>query len=752
MSSAHPRSSSAGVLPPPGGIFDVRAFGALGDGQTLDTDAIHAAIAAAHAAGGGTIQFSAGTYLSASIRLQSRITLSFGPGAVLEAVPYAGHPFDPPEPESAPDAEKFSSFGHSHWRNSLISGIGLDDIAIIGPGRIFGKSLVRDRQVPTGAGNKAIALKHCRNVLLRDFSLLQGGHFAILASAIDNLTIDNVAVDTQRDGIDIDCCQNVRVSNCSVNSPFDDGICLKSSCALGYARATENVAITNCFVSGYDLGTLLDGTRTRKVDFINPMPATTMGSTTFGPQQSTLLHRGGPTGRIKLGTESFGGFKNIVISNCVFDYCRGLALEAVDGGIMENVSITNLTMRDIQNSPIFIRLGHRARGPGQPAVGAIRRVNISNVVASNVDPRFGCLLTGIPGHCIEDVTLSNVRIEYRGGGTRDDAALEPGEHEAGYPEPYQFGVMPSYGFFIRHVRGLSLHDVTLSTATEDQRPPVALHDVMRASFTQVNAARSDRVPLFVLKQVSSLMIQNCSGLADQRSVAPIERGQLPATEVGASSRTRVFVIGDSISMHYGPALEQLLAPRFDYDRKRNDGTDGTVNLDDPTGANGGDSRMVLEYLRLRRQRNPIKADVLLLNCGLHDLRTDPITKQKRVPLAEYAANLRAILAEAVNMRLPVVWVRITPVIDDLHNSRSQKFHRFAADVDTYNRVADDIMRASGVPLLDLHTFSLPFLPGGLIDHVHYDEPTRGHQAAFLAAGLNELAAAGTFNRVTPPPQ
>lgn len=681
----------------PSGIFDVRDFGARGDGHALETGAIHAAIAAAHASGGGTIWFPAGRYLSATIRLQSKITLALDAGAVIEAAPYEQYPFDAPEPEAAPDAEKFSSFGHSHWRNSLISGVDLHDVSIVGPGRIHGRSLVRNRQVPAGAGNKAIALKHCRNVLLRDFSILQGGHFAILASGVDNLTIDNVTIDTQRDGIDIDCCQNVRVSNCSVNSPFDDGICLKSSFGLGYRRATENVAITNCFVSGYDVGTLLDGTRQRRVDFVKPMSAEALASVGFGPQQSTLLNRGGPTGRIKLGTESFGGFRNIAISNCVFEYCRGLALESVDGGSLEDITVSNLTMRDIQNSPIFLRLGNRGRGPGEAVPGALRRVLITNLVASNVDPRFGCLITGIPGHCIEDVTISNVRIVYRGGGSPEDAARQPEELEAGYPEPYHFGVMPAYGFFIRHVRGLSMHAVDVRTAEPDARPALILQDVTDAKFSQVDSA--------------------CP---------------------------RVFVLGDSISMHYGPALERRLAPRFKYDRKRDDGSGTTGNLDQPDGANGGDSRMVLEYLRRRRERNPIQADVLLLNCGLHDLRTDPSTGAKRVPPEEYEKNLQSILAEARQMGLRVVWVRTTPVVDAIHNTRCQKFHRHAADVETYNRIADDVMRQAGVPSLDLHAFSVPLVPASLIDHVHFDDRAREEQALFLAAGLEALANTGAI--------
>ena len=116
-----------------------------------------------------------------------------------------------------------------------------------------------------GLGNKAIGLKLCRNVVLRDFSILNGGHFAILATGVDNLTIDNLKVDTNRDGFDIDSCRNVRISNCSVNSPNDDAIVLKSSFALGFARATENVTITNCLVSGYDIGSLLDATYKKTV-------------------------------------------------------------------------------------------------------------------------------------------------------------------------------------------------------------------------------------------------------------------------------------------------------------------------------------------------------------------------------------------------------------------------------------------------------------------------------------------------------
>ena len=129
-------------------------------------------------------------------------------------------------------------------------------------------------------------------------------------------------IDTDRDGIDIDCCQNVRVSNCTVNSPWDDGICPKSSYALGYARATRNLTITNCLVTGcYELGTVLDGTFKK-----------------FAPDSRVPR-----TGRIKCGTESNGGFINVTISNCVFEGCQGYALETVDGALLEDFTQFRVT-------------------------------------------------------------------------------------------------------------------------------------------------------------------------------------------------------------------------------------------------------------------------------------------------------------------------------------------------------------------------------------------------------------------------
>jgi polygalacturonase len=255
--------------------FNVRTYGATGDGKTVDTPAINRAIEAVAAAGGGTLLFPAGTYQCFTIHLRSNVDLYLSRGCTIlaadspkagETTGYNGGTYDAAEPNTPWDA--YQDYGHNHWHNSLFVGDGIADFSILGPGLIHGKGLSRGTRggqaaegyswftaEQAGVGNKAISLKNCRNVMLRDFSVLKGGHFALLATGVDNLIIDNLLIDTDRDGFDIDCCRNVRVSNCTVNSPWDDGICPKSSYALGYARSTENVTIANCFVTGtYELG------------------------------------------------------------------------------------------------------------------------------------------------------------------------------------------------------------------------------------------------------------------------------------------------------------------------------------------------------------------------------------------------------------------------------------------------------------------------------------------------------------------
>ncbi len=200
------------------------------------------------------------------------------------------------------------------------------------------------------------------------------------------------------------------------------------------------------------------------------------------------------------------------------------------------------------------------------------------------------------------------------------------------------------------------------------------------------------------------------------------------------NRLTLHVVGDSISIHYGPYLQTMLTGVMTYSRKT--APDGS--LDDAGAANGGDSSMVLAYLQsLQPDR---KFDVLLLNCGLHDIKRDPVTNQPQVPTDHYAANLQAILSEGQRLAKRVMWVRTTPVIDERHNRLNTAFRRFEVDVETYNACADSIMREHGVSIIDLFTFTRNLGPDVYVDHVHFSAEVRAQQAAFIAGHLYQGVA------------
>ena len=482
---------------PVGRVFDVTHFGARGDGVTINTDAINRAIER----GGQRRRHGLlpGRHLRQLLDLP---TVQRLPLPRPERHTAGRHPGQRPRlrPGQPGAGNPYQDFGHSHWHNSLIWGENLTDIAIGGPGTIDGRGLIASGNLETAPlqGNKILALKLCRNVVVRDITMVNGGHFCILPTGVDNFRIDNVVIDTNRDGIDIDCCKNVRISNTTVNSPNDDGIVLKSSYALNEVRDTENVTIDNCLVSGYDLGTLVDGTFKT------------------GPY--------GRTGRIKCGTESNGGFKNIAISNIIFEYCRGLALETVDGGQLQDITISNITMRNVQ-MPIFLRLGARMRGPAGIPIGTLSRVSISNVVAHNADPRYPSCIAGIPGHNIEDIRISDVRHHIVGGLTPGDAVADPPELVDGYPEPTMFGTLPAFGFFIRHADRVTLDNVEVRFDQQDTRTAFDVVDVTDIDFHHTNADKVTGSPTFTLDDVDQFMVTTSRPVPDTR-LAHVDHDEL----------------------------------------------------------------------------------------------------------------------------------------------------------------------------------------------------------------------------------
>lgn len=461
--------------------YNVRSFGAVGDGKSLDSPAINTAIESAFANGGGKIIVPAGIYLCGSIHLKSNIELHLLPGAIIKAAPASMKVYD--ESESFGGFPEYQDGGHTYFHNSLIWAEGQDNISITGRGMIDGEGLTKKdtenagnvQGGSIGTGDKAIALKLCTNVLIRDITIFRGGHFAIIITGCEKGTIDNVTIDTNRDGIDIDCCKYLTVTNTKVNTPNDDGIVLKSSYALKKPVPCENILINNCIVTGYKLGTFLDGT--------------------YIPEKVNWV-----CGRIKLGTESNGGYRNIAISNCTMMYSSGLAFEEVDQGRMENIAVSNITMNHVHHYPIYIATGCRNRGPKEvtsPSYGG--DIMISNVIADDADSLAGIIVTGMKEEPLRNIRLHNIQIRYRGGGTSDLSKKEYREQGTNYPEPRWAGPTPAYGLYARHVDGLTVRGLYLETIRPDYRHVVILDDVKNADIQDLTAPVQKGAEKIVIK-------------------------------------------------------------------------------------------------------------------------------------------------------------------------------------------------------------------------------------------------------------
>ncbi len=418
---------------------DIRDYGAAAGGKTLCTAAIQKAVDRCAAAGGGTVYFPPGTWLSGTIEMRSHVTLRLDSGCRLLG---SSNPADYP-----PRIAKLRSYSNNYTGQSLIRGEDLEHVAICGLGTIDGQG---GKFHWAGYKNRPflIRLVGCRDVLVENVALRNSPMWMQHYLACQRVTIRGISVDNHAtyndDGIDLDGCRDAVVSDCKIDSD-DDGICLKST----GEHPCENVTITNCTVSSH-------------------------------------------CNAIKMGTESNGGFRNITISNCAISSpagaktiygsdrgIGGLALEMVDGGTLENVAVSNLAIDGV-TTPIFLRLGNRARPIDKdlpkPSVGTFRNVVLSNIVAVGA-AKVGCSITGIPGHAIENVQLSHIQIRFEGGGTRQQAAVKVPEKEGSYPESTMFGNLPAYGFYCRHVAGLKLRDVHLRTARPDLRPAVIGEDV-----------------------------------------------------------------------------------------------------------------------------------------------------------------------------------------------------------------------------------------------------------------------------------
>jgi polygalacturonase len=427
---------------PADGVYNVKEFGAMGDGATNDAPAIQKAIDACAKAGGGVVLLAGGNFLSGSIVLRSNITLRIAPGATLTG------------------SRRMEDYAPPH----LISMKEVENVAIDGGGRIHGSgdAFWRDRSDhPYFLGirprpSPMIEIADSREVRVQDLSIRDTPGWGIHALRSDRVAIRGVSLISHlrgpnTDGIDIDSSRNVRVADCYIEGG-DDAIVIKTPLRAGAApRAVENITITNCVM--------------------------TSTSNCF-----------------KLGTESASDFRNIAITNCVMfklpDAFRapisGIAIESVDGGTIDGLVASNITMRDV-GTPIFIRLGNRGRGMKEPRPGAVQNVSISNVVATG--SLVTSSITGLPGHLVRRVSLDNINISMKGG-ERAAGSLEVPELADHYPEAWMFGVLPAYGLYARHVEELTLRNVRTRWEAEDARPAMVFDD---AREVQLDAFQTDTV-------------------------------------------------------------------------------------------------------------------------------------------------------------------------------------------------------------------------------------------------------------------
>lgn len=499
---------SAGSGQPPGPppaapsgrpVYDVRNYGAAGDGSRLDSPAFNRAIDACHEAGGGVVYAPPGTYLAGTVVLKSNVTLYLEAGATL----LGSTKFSDYAPQPGPSA--LGDANQSH----LLFAREAENVGVAGPGRIDGQGqsywqpsgrkplppsddwrdvAAHDWKPTRRRPSPMLEFVNCRWLRIEDVRIENAAGWTMRPYNCDDVFVRGVSVKNpvygcNTDGIDVTGCRNVFISNCSFDTG-DDAICLKSESPYGgEPRTMRNVTIDNCILT-----TCCNG--------------------------------------LKIGTATRGGFENIVFTNSVIynndvnpraRVIAGIAIEMVDGGWVEGVSISNIRMQRTR-TPIFIRRGNRRpRKDGSP--GRIRGVMIDTILAS--EAILTSSVTGLPGFPVEDVTLSNIRIDSGEAGEAAWSNRQVPENPRSYPEARMFGRLPSYGLYARHVAGLTLRHFSVRGAKTEARPAIACEDV---KSLDVDALRSTPIqgtePVVRLTDVQDAFLTNC--LAPQGTSAFVE--------------------------------------------------------------------------------------------------------------------------------------------------------------------------------------------------------------------------------------
>lgn len=435
-------------------VLNIRDFGALGNGEASDTAAIQKAIDACTAAGGGQVLVPDGSYVTGTIRMKDKVTLHLAKDAVLlGSTKLEDYDVDIIGCVEAPAFNRCLIYAHSA-KNIAFTGTGWIDAR--------GSKTHFPEKVVNGLGERPMLMRliACQDMAFQDLNFKNSASWGLHLVDCDRVRFNGIRIESQNnninnDGIDLDGCQDVEITNCRINAG-DDAICPKSTTE----RLCKNIVVRDCVLSSHTAG-------------------------------------------FKLGTSSRGGFVNIEVTNTRFVDCPmgAIKLLLVDGGRMENILLSDLKMERV-GGPIFARLGNRGRAYDQPTeqiydgdqkpegipTGIMRRIRIKNIdatVTGEQRDRLGIMLSGIPGHRIENIELENIRISFPGGGTEQEAKRIVPEDIARYPEQFFFGVLPSSGIYARHINGLSLKNIAVTFEKTDARPPVHLENVEKLTHSGV---------------------------------------------------------------------------------------------------------------------------------------------------------------------------------------------------------------------------------------------------------------------------
>lgn len=475
-------------------VFNIKEYGAKHSTNEKDapanTTAIQAAIDACSDNGGGIVLVPKGVYVTGTLHLKSNVTIQMEAWADLIGSPIIEDYTEVPVATEEP-----------HFSRCLFYAEGAENIKITGENRseINGRGYFFkfNRERP-----KLFRFEKCRNVEIENITVKNSGSWCVVFTECDSVKVSNITLynkeNRNNDGIDLDGCSNVWITGCNLQV-LDDALCLKSS----VDKICENIFISDCTVSSY-------------------------------------------TSAVKFGTASKTGFRNVRIKNCQFFDCwyGAIKLLAVDGAILEDVEISDIQLFDC-NGPIFLRLGNRGRSydksikqiysedakpEGRP-VGKLRNITIKNVEGT-LRTRQGLyefkeciLLTGIPGHYIQDVTLENIHLSYAGYGDLDVRNREVPEMESRYPEQSHFGILPSYGMYLRHVKGLKVKNVTMALRCIDNRPAIMLDDVHESKFDQVSFdIKPEAGSALVIKNSSNIKLNKVIPSGGVEQLMEIEGG------------------------------------------------------------------------------------------------------------------------------------------------------------------------------------------------------------------------------------